>query len=60
LADERAPMTPSPLRFAYSGPSTSPYLQHAFVPWADQMMKDSEGKRFPAGLNRGVPNGLEV
>jgi len=37
-ADE--PMT---LRFAYSGPPTSPYLINAVTPWANQVMQDSEG-----------------
>jgi TRAP-type C4-dicarboxylate transport system substrate-binding protein len=34
---------PVTLRFAYSGPPTSPYLINAVTPWAEQVMKDSAG-----------------
>jgi TRAP-type C4-dicarboxylate transport system substrate-binding protein len=34
---------PVTLRFAYSGPPTSPYLLHAVAPWAEKVMKDSDG-----------------
>ena len=38
VADE-----PVTLRFSYSGPPSSPYLANAVVPWANQVMADSDG-----------------